>query len=278
MTDPAHQDPDAIWQAWMRDLLTSSAARFGLMITGNPVFGWRERSIGAQATSPKGDRWLRVVTEHIQWAHGDYWTGNADATDLHGITKPQVLDTAEWEQGPRRIRAEVMTLAPGQPCSPTDVLHSEPQLSHAWWAELRRSLATLAATPTNRTCVSADELTGRISAQLGVTIDPSAARWTTVHGDLHWANLHAPTFALLDWEGWGRGPAALDAATLYCYSLTEPETARRVLHELRDQLETPTGTVAQLYAIARLLSRTEKGDYPELVGPLRRHLDALTRL
>jgi hypothetical protein len=277
MTDPAHQDPDAIWQAWMRDLLTSAAARFGLTITGAPVFGWRERSIGAEATGPTDGRWLRVVTEHIQWAHGDYWTGNTDAAALHGITKPRVLDTAEWEEGPRRIRAEVMTLAPGWPCSPTDVLRSELRLPRDWWAELRRSLDTLAATPTRRTCVSPDELTGRISAQLGVSIDPDAASWATVHGDLHWANLHAPTFALLDWEAWGSGPAALDAATLYCYSLTAPATARLVFHEFRDQLESPAGTIAQLYAIARLLSRADKGDYPELVGPLRQHADTLMR-
>lgn len=276
MTSPTHPDPDAIWQTWMHELLTTAADRFALAITSAPTFGWRDRSIGAKATSPSGNRWLRVVTEHVQWAHGDFWTGNADADAIHGIAKPYVLDTAEWQQGPRRIRAEIMTLVPGQPCSPTDVLHAEAHLTRTWWNELRRSVDTLATTPTHRTCVSTDDLTGRVRTHLGVDLDPEALTWTTVHGDLHWANLHAPIFALLDWEGWGRGPSGLDAATLYCYSLTAPTTARRVFDTFHDLLESPTGTAAQLYAIARLLSRTEKGDYPELVAPLRQHADLLT--
>ncbi|MEU9008697.1 hypothetical protein AB0D12_02695 [Streptomyces sp. NPDC048479] len=30
--------------------------------------------------------------------------------------------------------------------------------------------------------------------------DPAVACWTTVHGDLHWANLTAP-LRILGWEG-----------------------------------------------------------------------------
>jgi hypothetical protein len=276
MTTPAHPDPDAIWREWMKDLLSTAAARFGLTITGTPIYGWCDRSIGAEAASPKGGRWLRVVTEDARWAHGDFWTGNADAGAIKGITKPTVLDTAEWEQGPRKVRAEHMTLLHGQPCSPTDVLSQEARLPQTWWSELRRSLDVLAATPTRRVCVSSDHVVSRVRNYLGVDLDPDTLTWTTIHGDLHWANLDGPRFALLDWEGWGRGPTGVDAATLYCYSLLLPNTARRVFETFRDVLDSPTGTVAQLYAIARLLSRAEKGDYPDLVEPLRNRAALLT--
>lgn len=276
MTTPAHTDPDAIWRQWMNELLTTAATRFGLTITGTPTYGWRDRSIGAEATGSGCDRWLRVVTEDARWAHGEFWTGNADATTIEGITKPTVLALAEWEEGPRRVRAEEMTLVPGQPCSPTDVLNPEIDLPRTWWSELRLSLDRLAATATERVCVSADDMVERVRTQLGIDLDPTALTWTTVHGDLHWGNLYRPRFALLDWEGWGRGPTGVDAATLHCYSLLAPTTAQHVYKTFRDVLDSPTGTAAQLYTIARLLSRTEKGDYPHLIGPLRRHAALLT--
>jgi hypothetical protein len=276
MTSPTHQDPDAIWREWMDELLSAAAARFALTITGTPVYGWRDRSTGAEATGANGARWLRVVTEDTRHARGEFWTGNTDATIITGVAKPTVLATDEWQVGPRTVRAEEMTLAPGRPCSPTDVLSQEIDLPPTWWNELRRSLDALAATPTRRVCVSSDVLTSRVRAQLGIDLDPQTLTWTTIHGDLHWANLHAPRFALLDWEGWGRGPAGTDAATLYCYSLCAPKTARQVLKTFHDVLTDPHGTPAQLYAIARLLSRAEKGDNPQLIEPLRKHAASLT--
>ncbi len=271
MTTPARVegDPDAIWRSWLDGLLSATACRFGLTVTGTPCYGWRDRSIGVRATSPEGARWLRVVTEDPRWTQGNFWTGNSDATVIEGITKPTLLDAAEWDEGPRRVRAEVMTLVTGRPCSPTDVLRREIHLPQAWWQELRRSLDVLAAVPTGRMCVDAGRAVGRVRTQLGINLDPHVLVWETIHGDLHWANLLGPRFALLDWEGWGRGPTGTDAATLFCYSLLVPSTARRVFDTFRDVLDSPSGAIAQLYAIARLLSRAEKGDHPDLAGQLR---------
>ena len=84
-----------------------------------------------------------------------------------------------------------------------------------------------------------------------------------------------PRLAILDWELWGRAPAGTDAATLLCYSLLVPDVAERVRALLADLLDTPTGRVAQLYVIARLLDRTEGGDYPELAEPLTKQVNAL---
>ncbi|MGH3885275.1 MAG: hypothetical protein ACRDSZ_01695 [Pseudonocardiaceae bacterium] len=69
---------------------------------------------------------------------------------------------------------------------------------------------------------------------------PTVTTWSTAHGDLQWANLTAPAPYLLDWEGWGIAPAGYDAATLYCYSLLAPNTARRVYETFTDILDTST--------------------------------------
>lgn len=270
------EDPDAIWRDWMTGLLSAAAEHFGLTVSGSPAWGWRDRSIGALAAGAGRQDWLKVVTEDIRWAHGDWWTGSSDANVINGITKPVVLATAEWAEGPRRIRAEVTTLVPGHPCSPTDILTAGLDLPEQWWLELRRSLEAVAATQTSRQCVEAGQLATRVR-RFGVETDISTLRWETAHGDLHWANLFQPQFAIIDWEWWGRGPAGLDAATLYCYSLLMPATAQRVHDTFRSVLSSPQGAIAQLYACARLLSRAERGDHPQLSPPLHHYGEQLAR-
>lgn len=265
---------DAHFAAWMRDNLDLAARHFDLDITGEPIFGWRLRSIGAQAEDAQGPRWLRVVSQEPEWAQGNPWTGTLAANEITGVPKPYVLDIFEWTDG-RRQRAEVMTLVKGQRCSPTDALRSTMSLSDRWWADLARSLGLLADTRTDRINSDQNKVTQRIRERFGSPVATTVDQWETVHGDLHWSNLMRPTLGLLDWELWGRGPAGTDAATLLCYSLLVPEIATTVRGLFGDVLDSPTGQVAQLYVVARLLRRIDGGDHPELAEPLARHANSL---
>lgn len=265
---------DARFAAWMRNNLTIAAEHFELEITGQPIFGWRLRSIGARVNASGGERWLRVVSQERRWAQGDAWTGTVDANAITEVPKPRVLDVFEWDEG-RKQRAEVMTLMPGQPCSPTDTLRSSLSLPDAWWSDLTQAIAILADTTTDRTNSNQQQVTQRITERFGDIIDTTVHHWETVHGDLHWSNLMQPQFGLLDWELWGSGPAGIDAATLLSYSLLQPPTARKVHAIFADVLGGPTGRVAQLYVIARLLRRIDDGDYPDLAEPLLRHAHGL---
>ncbi|MGI9063521.1 MAG: phosphotransferase [Pseudonocardiaceae bacterium] len=256
----------------MRHNLTRAADHFALTIAGEPIFGWRLRSISAGAANRAGPRWLRVVSQESHWARGIAWTGTVDANDIAGIAKPSVLDVYEWsEQNWRDQRAEVMTIMPGEPCSPTDVLRREQALQGRWWSDLRRSLDSLATTSTQRVNADADRVSGRIRERFGAAVDTTVTQWSTCHGDLHWSNLLHDPFGLLDWELWGRAPAGTDAATLLCYSLLTPATANKIRSSFADLLDTSTGRTAQLYVIARLLRRIDGGDHPDLAEPLARH-------
>ncbi len=269
-------EADRRFRVWMRQNLDRAAAHFGLGVTGEPVFGWRDRSIAVAAEGTRGRRWLRVVSEQIQWAQGHGWTGNADANVLDGLPKPRVLDVHEWAEGEwRRQRAEVMTFLPGSPCSLTDVAADPLDLDSAWWLGLGEALQRLAGSPTDRVSVDQGKVDRRVRAAFGKGIDVRIHRWETVHGDLHWANLHTP-LGILDWELWGGGPVGTDAATLYCYSLTVPALAHQVRQHF-PVLATPDGRLAQLYVAARLLHRIELGDHPHLADPLRSHVRTMLR-
>lgn len=258
-------EADRQFRIWMRQNLRDAAQHFGVSLTGEPVFGWLDRSIGAAA----GERWLRVVSEPVESAHGEAWTGNEDAHAVTGLAKPQVTAVHEWTEADwRRQRAELATRLAGTPCSPFDTPSDDLSLSDEWWRELRRSLDTLHATRTARVHADQASVARRVGEQFGIEV--TITSWHTVHGDLHWGNLLRSPFGLLDWELWGRGPAGIDEATLYLYSLATPNIARTVREHFADVLNSPDGRRAQLYVAARLLHRSTFGDHPHLVAPLRK--------
>ncbi|SES39610.1 aminoglycoside phosphotransferase [Lentzea albida] len=267
-------DADAQFREWMLENLQRAATHFGLVLVGEPRLGWMDRSIGALARRGEEQFWLRVASEDKQWIDGDFWTGNLDANVLTGLAKSHVLDVYEWEEH-RQQRAEVLTLLPGSPCSRSDVLREPIDLPDSWWAELRRTVDVIASISTDRVNADQELVSSRIRQMFGDAVDPVVAVWETVHGDLHWANLMRPDFGLLDWEGWGRGPAGTDAATLLSYSLLVPETVERVRSVFGVVLESESGRVAQLYVASRLLRRIDKGDHPDLAAALVAHAEAL---
>lgn len=256
----------------MRRLLRHAADEFDLDPVGTPIMGWNDRSICSATTARNGvRRWLRVVTEHLSWAGGDWWTGNADAAEISRVAKPQVIDVRDWTDDGRAVRAEAMTYLVGHPCSPTPEVRDRLTLTSEWWTELSRSLDHLATFPTERQAVDQDRVSTRLQVFFGDQIDTRVRRWTTAHADLHWANLMTPEFAIVDWELWGRAPYGYDAATLYCYSLLTPDIAATVHRTFGDILDSPDGVLAQLLVITRLLLRAEQGDHPDLVIPLHHH-------
>jgi hypothetical protein len=271
-TELEMESSDERFQEWMRGNLDHAAGHFGLAVCGEPVFGWRLRTIGARAAGPDGQRWLRVVSDYPEWASGDGWTGNTDANVLTVQAKPRVLDVLEWTEG-RVQRAEMMTLLPGRTVSPTDVLRHAVDLPASWWADLRRSIDQLRVAGTERVNADQELITKRALDAFGE--DLRIDRWETVHGDLHWSNRLAPHLGILDWELWGRGPAGTDAASLLCHSLLVPAVAERVHATFADVLDTPTGRTAQRAVVARMLARVGGGDYPEMDKPLGRHAAVL---
>ncbi len=132
-TDGVSSAEDDAHRAWMQVALAKAATEANATVVGGAMFGWRDRSLGARVRAQSAEFWLRVVTEHEQWASGDFWTGNTDASTITGVPKPRVLRAWEWLEGTARMRAELMTLAQGQQCSPTPELRIPVELPGTWW-------------------------------------------------------------------------------------------------------------------------------------------------
>ncbi|QWF85640.1 aminoglycoside phosphotransferase [Amycolatopsis sp. CA-230715] len=271
-TQPNELSDDA-HRAWLRHCLTRAASTIDASLTGGVTWGWHDRSISSRVDTARGPRWLRVVTEAEQWADSDFWTGNVDARLLTGVVKPEVLRHWDWNIETHRLRAELMTLTEGRPCSATPELRQELDLPTAWWTGLRDSLDALATAPAVRTHLTQHEVTHRIRVFFGNRVDPTVRAWTVAHADLHWANLFEPDCVLVDWEGWGRAPAGYDAATLYLHSLLQPAMAERVQTTFADHLNSRDGLLSQLYATGRMLLRINSGDYDDLAIPLHHNAD-----
>jgi hypothetical protein len=267
----------------MRDNLARAANQFGVAVHGTPVWGWCLRSISSAATGPAGRCWLRVGTERdsdlVDPDTIDFWTGIPTSTLVVGVPKPSVLDSAEWAvpDQRRQVRADLMTWIPGQPCSPTDALRSDPGLPDSWWPALRRALAAISQTPTSRYTRRSSHGSSRVRKVFGDAVADAVATpcRATAHGDLHWNNLLGPDLHIMDWELWGSAPVGYDAATLYTFALLVPDVAARVRDEFGDVLDSPDCLAARLSAASRVLWRAEDGENTDLADAVRRDVAPL---
>lgn len=157
----------------MREQLTVAAEHFSVKLDGEPVFGWHDRTISSRVSGTDGERWLRVSWADPQWAQGEYWTGNTDSASITGVPKPTVLDMHEWGEENYRNRAEMMTIVTDLPCSATPELHTELDLPERWCVDLRNALDTLAQQSTDRGKCNQKQVSRRLLAFFGGSIDPT---------------------------------------------------------------------------------------------------------
>lgn len=212
-----------------------------------------EDSIGARVLDRGSLRWLRV---YPQWDRENERQGWAASAAIPGVSKPIWYRCHDFEHAVRAMRADLLDVAPSPACTSELILTSRPPLGPEWFAEMRRSVDALARWPTQRVGVG--------------TRPPDVERWVTSHTDMHWCNLTAPAFCLLDWDSWGLAPLGFGPATAYCAALLVPDVAEQVYATFRDQLETHDGRISLTIAANHLLNIIQnEGRYPEIARPLR---------
>ncbi|XVS65999.1 hypothetical protein ACQPYE_08075 [Actinosynnema sp. CA-299493] len=224
----------------------------------NPYSEVRKRRSLGLATS-RGT-WVRIEVRDLARVDGQGW-GLETAAVLDGVAMPAWLQGFSWIDHDLGVmwRADETELITDKPIKAGGTLKDNPGLSESWWETFRNSMQALAAHTTTRTAtphlhpVTQERVSATIH-KLFPAVDTSVTEWRAAHADLAWANLTAPTCYLLDWEDWGMAPRGWDAANLWASSFAVPELAQRVFEELRDDLDSRTGKLAQLYHCAEILS------------------------
>jgi hypothetical protein len=219
-------------------------------------------SVGAPVRDGRCVRWLRV---YPAWP-AEYPRERAgwETATMPGVSKPKWHGCEHFEHDGRTMRADLLSLAPSPTCASELILTAIPPVTDQWFADMRRTVDALAAWKTDRVSI-----TNRMAAKATV--------WVTGHADMHWCNLTAPEFCLLDWDSWGKVPLGFDAATAYCAALLVPDVAAQVYRTFRDQLETDTGRLS-IWLAANHLSRIidSEGRYHEIEAPLRELQNSLS--
>ncbi|MER5347085.1 hypothetical protein ABT030_43755 [Streptomyces mirabilis] len=245
---------------------------------GAEFWGWAGRTLGAPARTATGAPvWLRLVSAPEDKASGKLWDGALDAQhafgDLDG-RRPALLAVHDAVDDGTAYRGELSVRVDEPVLSDAPVLQHDLQLPDSWWKELAGSLEKVAAVGTDRVAVRQQYMERAIPDFVGIPA-PAVSCWTTAHADVHWSNLTSP-LRLLDWEGWGQAPEGFDSATLYAYSLLQPDVAARV-RAVFPVLGSPAGLAAEASVCAQLFQTVSRGDNLTLADPLRDWSEELRR-
>ncbi len=274
--------------AWLAEIYREGARQLGIRPLGSGRASGSDAVIAGPATHDGATAWLRVAAFIESDMDREVWTGTHDAASLSGVAKPTLLAETEWthpDPVPVSVRAELLTFAADSTVVPADAygagqyLSGEPDLPDAWWGDLRASVDALADTPTERKlwAYSPEQIAHLIHARVGeLPADVAPGPAATEHLDLHWGNITAPHFSIIDWEHWGRSVPGIGVANLYITALRHaPRTASR-LRAAFPELDAPTGRYARVVAcLFTLAGLSWSPDKMDVAGAVRAHLDDL---
>jgi hypothetical protein len=221
-----------------------------------------------------GPMWLRVGRQ--RWRDNPR-TGWETSAAIMGVSKPLWYRTHEFEYNGESMRGDLLSLAPSPACTKELILTERPAIDSSWFQEMKRSVLALEQHDTDRTSTDAGRVKSAVISRVGSHFPHQVERFVTSHTDMHWCNLTAPSFCLLDWDSWGLAPYGFGPATAYCSALLVPEVADEVYATFREQLETPDGRISLLLAADHLLHKVSYGDYYDIADVLHDFIRTLTQ-
>jgi hypothetical protein len=225
---------------------------------------------------PRRSDWLKAIGGLVRGPDGiPYWMkvtgicgppatrlreGEESSAAIAGVPRPAIHKIHDWTA--KSVHWRALLMAPGP--SPTvgssmsfgrDV---RPVTDH-WLECLKSALDGLGQVVTSRLRFPREHIVRRLTRRFGAHAPYAADEWRAAHGDVNWGHVTAPDFCLLDWEMWGLAPRGFDAATLIVRSSGNPELVERLRVVFAEDLDTPSGRVAQLLSCDEMLSFIEAG-------------------
>ncbi len=257
------------------DHLGEGCRRLGVEPVGPMHSGYSRRSVGTVALARDGSpSWIKLSALRGCSTH---WLrdGELSIELREGVPRPTLLATGQWSDGIRYFAATQWTLAASPSLEPTPWAGANAsRVSDAWIEDLKGALLTLGRVQTERARFQPQQVEWMIRDCFGAGAPCVADEWCVAHGDLQWSNLTAPSLTLLDWECWGHAPRGYDAAYLIATSCADADLVARLEHAFAADLETASGRVARLTALANLIGLIKAG---WLDPRYRRPLKAMSR-
>jgi hypothetical protein len=242
--------------------LLAGARRIGGQVVGGRQPGVRGKSLGAIVALRDGSQgWLKVsgLTSPLGQPQRD---AELDARKLVGVCRPDIIRISDWKTGRVKWRALLMTLAPSLAVEPSSWRSANScALPRVWFEQLRSSLYAVRRSDRSQLVHTPEVLRNFIVKYFGERAPTHAEDWRVCHCDLTWRNVTGPNLMLLDWEHWGLAPRGFDVARLLSRCGDDPATAKTLELVFAKDLNTPSGRVALLAAIAIAKSEIDAGDH-----------------
>ena len=241
--------------------LERACRALGVTRKGEARVSYTRRAIGSSVADAAGRlTWLKVNAHLVAGNVNRMRAGEESPPRLDGLSSPKVLRFHDWVEQGFAYRALETSLAssPAIESRPLAGVNAA-RVSDAWITQFKRTALRLRAVETQRFAVSQADIETAIRERFGPHAPFRVSEWHVAHGDPNWGNVTGPELALLDWEFWGMAPRGFDLAYLTAFSCSEPELQRRLETAFADELETPSGRVAYLAALALVLNRVEAG-------------------
>lgn len=245
----------------LEEALAEACHALDLVLVGQPQRSHWQKSIGAKVCDPGGTLyWLKVSGAFNKNIALWFREGEETSGAVNGVPKPALLKIHDWTMGDVAWRAALMTLAPSSPFAPAmDFGHGVETVTDEWIGELKSAVDVIGRIDAPRFRMSPEYVAAIITNRFGKSAPHVADEWRTAHGDLNWSHLTAPELSLLDWEMWGSAPRGFDAACLISFSCANPKLVARLSAAFADDLNTPSGRVAQLAHCSDMLVLVEAG-------------------
>lgn len=244
------------------DVLLKAAELLSVRPVGQKTFGWHKKSVGVKVIlADRTEAWLRVIPRED--TSDQLWNGEIDAANFALPKKPKFFGHVDWLENGSEFRATLHENVSSLIISRSPHLDNYFELTTSWLKTLSYNLKLLEDVKTNRVNVRQELIDRRIKERFTEKLFTTVDDWKVVHGDLHYSNLTQDGPFIFDWEGWGKGPRGLDEAYLLLFSIGVPEVYELVGMHFKEQLNSMSGIISQLFACCELMRMTELyGDHP----------------
>ena len=225
----------------LKQSLIKISKYFQIKLKNKPIYNWNDTAVSSKAIlAEEKPVWLRIQRIDCTEAKNNRaWGGEIDARLLRGIQKSTLLDYYDWQDNKICWRALLLSYVDKKICSTHPILiNSNFSPSIEWLKELKKNLTTLSKHKTNRVSLTQENINKKIEKIFDIQINTTLTKWTTIHGDLHWANLTYPRLYILDWDVWGKGPLGYDPALLLAFSADSCEVVNKIRNVFEDWLST----------------------------------------